>query len=84
MERHGALTFNLWSNAMKNLEKSLRRKADAYGLRLVKSRRRDVTAIDYGRYALIDVRTGGTVHPILANYFVHSLSLEEVQDYLSS
>ncbi len=40
----------------KNLESSLRKKAASLGCRLVKSRRRNVSAIDYGRYWLVDER----------------------------
>jgi hypothetical protein len=35
-------------------ENRLRRMADRQGLRLVKSRRRDPRALDYGTYVLVD------------------------------
>jgi hypothetical protein len=43
----------------KSLETRLRRAADRQGLRLVRSRRRDERALDYGTYWLVDHRTGG-------------------------
>jgi hypothetical protein len=45
----------------KVLENRLRRAADRQGLRIVKSRRRDPRAIDYGSYWLLDVETSGIV-----------------------
>jgi hypothetical protein len=42
-------------------ENRLRRMAERQGLRLVKSRRRDPHAIDYGGYMLEDLATGGVV-----------------------
>ena len=64
-------------------ELKLRRMADELGLRLEKSRRRNPDAIDYGRYALFDIETGGTVHPMLADRCAHALTLEDVKTYLS-
>lgn len=63
-------------------EQRLRRKADRYGLRLMKSRSRDPKAVDYGLYALIDIQTGGAVNPAIAQRWVCSWSLDEVADYL--
>ena len=63
-------------------ENKLRRAADRQGLRLSKSRSRDPRALDFGRYALIDVQTGGTVHPMLADRWAHALTLEEVEEWL--
>jgi hypothetical protein len=42
-------------------ENRLRRMADRRGLRLVKSRRRDPRAVDYGRYMLVDQATNVVV-----------------------
>jgi hypothetical protein len=42
-------------------ENRLRRMADRQGLRLVKSRRRDPRAVDYGGYMLVDQATGKVV-----------------------
>ena len=61
----------------------LRLVADELGLRLEKSRRRNPDAIDYGRYAVFDIETGGTVHPMLADRYPHALTLEDVRAYLS-
>lgn len=43
----------------KVLENRLRRAADRQGYQLVKSRRRDPRAVDYGRYWLIELNTRG-------------------------
>jgi hypothetical protein len=42
-------------------ENRLRRMADRQGLRLVKSRRRDPRAVDYGGYMLVDQATNAVV-----------------------
>lgn len=63
-------------------ENRLRRIADRRGLRLVKSRSRDPEALDFGLYALIDVATNGAVNPALAQRWVCSWGLDEVEDYL--
>ena len=66
-------------------ENRLRRKADRMGHRLVKSRRRDPDALEYGLYALIDHLYGGTPHPhhaVTGSPF--SLTLDEVEDWLTS
>lgn len=63
-------------------ENRLRRMADRRGLKLSKSRSRDEGAIDFGLYALIDVQTGGAVNPALAQRWVHSWTLDEVEQYL--
>ena len=66
----------------KALESKLRRQADKAGLRLTRSRSRDPDAMDYGLYALIYHETGGSTHAALANHWVHTLTLDEVQEYL--
>jgi hypothetical protein len=70
--------------AEKVMENRLRRVADRRGLRLVKSRSRDVNAVDYGRYALIDVATGGAVNPAIAGRWVCSWTIAQVQNYLEA
>ncbi len=40
-------------------ENRLRRMAQRQGLRLIKSRRRDPNALQYGTYGLVDVQTNG-------------------------
>lgn len=44
--------------AEKVRENRLRRMAERQGLRLLKSRRRDERAIDYGGFMLVDAETG--------------------------
>jgi hypothetical protein len=68
----------------KVMENRLRRVAHRRGLRLTKSRSRDVNAIDYGLYALIDDTIGGAVNPTIAGRWVCSWTLDEVADYLSA
>jgi hypothetical protein len=61
----------------------LRRIADRRGLRLTKSGRRDPLAIDYDRFALLDIRTGKYVNPPIADRWVCSWTLDEVEQYLT-
>jgi hypothetical protein len=56
--------------------------AARHGLTLSKSRRRDPSALDHGLYALIDPQTGGAVNRALVGQFIHSMTLDEVEDYL--
>ena len=62
-------------------ENRLRKKADRMGYRLVKSRRRDVDAIDYGLYAIVYADHGGTIHAqgVCSPY---ALTLDEVEAWL--
>jgi hypothetical protein len=60
-----------------------RRAADRQGYRLEKSRSRDPRAVDYGLYALIDVQTGGAVNPAIAQRWVCSWDLDDVEDFLT-
>ena len=62
-------------------ENRLRRMADRQGLRLVKSRRRDPRAIDYGGWMIVDVVTNGIVAGTEA-VGRPSWSLDEVERYL--
>jgi hypothetical protein len=41
------------------------------------------SAVDYGLYALVDVETGGAVNPAVAQRWVCSWTIDQVQDYLS-
>jgi hypothetical protein len=68
----------------KVMENRLRRMADRRGLRLMKSRSRDVNAVDYGLYALIDVATSGAVNPAIAQRWVCSWTLDDVRKYLNA
>ena len=64
-------------------ENRLRRVADRQGLRLVKSRRRDERALDYGLYALIDKKTKyGIFEPVGGSPYV--AALDEVEEYLTA
>ena len=65
-------------------ENKIRRMADRRGYRLIKSRSRDPHAVDYGRYALIDIDTGGAVNPAIAQRWVCSWSLDEVEAYFET
>lgn len=65
-------------------ENRVRRLADRRGYRLVKSRSRDENAIDYGLFALIDIRTNGAVNPAIAGRWVCSWTLPEVEEFLNS
>ena len=69
---------------LKVKENKLRRMADRQGLRLTKSRTRDPNGMDFGLYALIDIQTGGATHPPLAGRWVHTLTLDEVEEHLTS
>ncbi len=63
-------------------ENRLRRMADRQGLRLLKSRRRDPRAYDFGGYMLVDHQTGGA--DFGSNPLPYSLSLDDVEMYLTS
>ncbi len=67
----------------KIVENRVRRVADRRGLKLVKSRSRDPKAIDYDLYALIDVQHGGAVNPAIAQRWLCSWTLGEVEQYLA-
>ena len=78
-------------NAMTDLEfrvveDRMRRAAQRRGLRLIKSRRRDPRAIDYGLYVLIEDsarnRTPGAQAPISAFARGEGLTLAEVAEEL--
>jgi hypothetical protein len=62
--------------AEKVFEIRLRRAAERQGLRLVKSRRRDPRALDYGTYTLADLGSGQTVAGPFGD-------LEGVESYLN-
>jgi hypothetical protein len=64
----------------KNRDLSLRRMAANRGLRLVKSRRRNPAAADYGRYGLLDAETKEKVFGFARTRV--KASPEEVEDFL--
>lgn len=68
--------------SLKVTENRLRRAADRQGLQLVKSRRRDPRAVDYGTYMIVDQRTNAVVGYGLQSGY--GLSLEAVEDYLDN
>jgi hypothetical protein len=68
-------------NETKVRENRLRRVAARRGLRLTKSFRRDPHALDYGLFALVDIRTDEPIHP--CGLFSHSWTLDLVEDYLA-
>lgn len=72
------------TNDDKVRENRLRRAADRSGYKLTRSRSRDENAIDFGLYALVDVRTGGAVAPAIAGRWVHSMTLNDVEHYLTT
>jgi hypothetical protein len=66
----------------KTRENRLRRMAERQGLQLVKSRRRDERAIDYGMYMLVDPSTSGVVAGT-AGTGRPNFTLDDVEDYLT-
>ena len=66
----------------KTRESRLRRMAARHDLMLMKSRARDPDRLDYGLYALVDIRTNGTVNPSLAGTYNCSWDLDDVEGYL--
>lgn len=69
--------------SMKAEEARLRRAANRRGLILRKSRRRDHAAVGYGLYALLDIETGGAIHPHgpVSPFW---LTLDDVRQWLAS
>ena len=68
--------------ADKTRETRIRRMADRQGLRLLKSRRRDPRAIDYGRYMLVSIDENAVVFGTGA-IGRPSATLDEVEAFLS-
>ena len=62
----------------KTRENRLRRLADRQDLRLIKSRRRDVRAVDFGVYWLADTHTNGIVTAS------NGIDLDDVDAYLTT
>lgn len=63
-------------------ENRLRRMASRQGLALVKSRRRDPRALDYGTYCLVNVQTNAIVAGGEVNGY--GLTLDDVERELTS
>jgi len=68
-------------NPDKVRENRMRRMALRQGLRVVKSRRRDSLAVDFGWYNLVDMLTGRVMQPVKEHGFGFE-SLEDVRDEL--
>lgn len=68
--------------AEKVREARLRRMAKRQGLLLVKSRRRDPLAVDYGRYVIEDPESKRAVAGELGSS--HAMTMAEVEDWLTS
>jgi hypothetical protein len=60
-------------------ENRARRAAQRQGMRLIKSRRRDPRALDYGQFWLVDAYTNGAV---TSGQF--GISLDEVEEFLTA
>ena len=67
----------------KVLENRLRRAAKRQGLLLEKSRRRDLRAIDYGLYALLDAFTGDPINQP-GRIGIHALTLDDAKAWLEA
>ena len=63
-------------------ENRARRAVKRQGFELRKSRSRDPLSVDFGLYAIIDINTGGAVNPSIANRWVCSWSLDEVEEWI--
>src|SRR5712671_6443778 len=63
-------------------EARLRRMAKRQGLKLVRSRRRDPLAIDYGRYVIVDPDSNRTVAGELGS--ASAMTLDDVEGWLTS
>lgn len=63
-------------------ENRLRRMAKRQGLMLVKSRRRDPRAVDYGKYGLVDPYNNAWVFGIDVTQRIEA-TLDEIEGYLT-
>lgn len=62
-------------------ENRMRRKLDRMGYRLIKSRRKDPDAFDYGLFAIVDQNHNSLMHESLAGS-IYALDLEEVDSWI--
>ena len=60
-------------------ENKLRRVAERRGFQIVKSRRKDPQAVDFGGYMLTDIRTNAVV--LGSGAFAYSATLEDIENY---
>jgi hypothetical protein len=63
-------------------ENRLRRMAARQGLELRKTKRRDPMALDYGRYRLVDIRTGAEA--TVPDGDEHGLTLDQAERWLTT
>src|SRR5438105_1269226 len=63
-------------------EARLRRMAKRQGLQLVRSRRRDPLAVDYGRYMIVDPDSNRSVAGELGG--AHAMTIDDVEEWLTS
>jgi hypothetical protein len=75
---------SMTQQAVKIRENRLRRMAERQGLQLVKARRRDPQAVDYGCYGIVSRYAGA---PLLAFRYVEgpwSMGLDDVEAWLTA
>jgi hypothetical protein len=66
----------------KVMENRVRRVAHRRGYKVIKSRRRDPKAIDYGGFMLIDARKNTVI--LGGSPIAYSATIEEIESYLAS
>ena len=64
-------------------EARVRRLVTKSGFVLSKSRSRDQRSPDFGRYAIIDPDTNGTINPQIAQRWICSWTLDDVEAWLN-
>jgi hypothetical protein len=69
------------AQAEKVRENRLRRMAERQGLTLVKSRRRDPRALDYGRWTVLEAASNRVVADEMDS--PHGLTIKQVEAYLT-
>jgi len=67
----------------KTRENKLRRMADRYGLRLLKSRARDPRALTYGGYQLVNIQTGACDFGWGNAGRGYAASLDDIEEFLA-
>jgi hypothetical protein len=63
-------------------ENRIRRKLDRMGYRLVRSRRKDPDARDYGKYTVVDLEAGGAVFGQNPVHGRAEATLDEVEQWI--
>ncbi len=72
------------ARAERNREARIRRALANLGYYLMKSRTRNWQRPDYGLYAVMDPKTGASVNPALAQHWVCSWTLDDVEAWLKA